>query len=154
MQVQSSELEYAYKREKDARVKERMLLIMLIKEGKMPAHAARELHRAKSWAYTWRDRYEAEGIEGLKDKPRSGRPPRISQKVQMSIRKELRSYPYGWKTREVMRLIYKRAGVVYSETHICRLLQKWGFKRKVPIKSHFSTASMEEKEDFKKRLLR
>ncbi|MEM3158603.1 MAG: helix-turn-helix domain-containing protein, partial [Nitrososphaerales archaeon] len=134
MQVQLSDLEYAYKREKDARVKERILLIMLIKEGRKPAHAARELRRAKSWAYTWRDRYEAEGIEGLRDKPRSGRPPMISQRVQMSIRKHLRSYPYGWKTREVMRLIYRRAGVVYSETHVCRLLHKWGFRRKVPIK--------------------
>ena len=154
MQVQSSELEYAYKREKDARVKERMLLIMLIKDGKMPAHAARELHRAKSWAYTWRDRYDSEGIEGLRDKPRSGRPPMISQKVQVSIRKQLKSNPYGWKTREVMRLIYKRAGVVYSETHICRLLQKWGFRRKVPLKRSINSASMKEKEDFKKRLLR
>lgn len=85
MQVQSSELEDAYKREKDARVKERILLIMLIKDGRKPAHAARELHRAKSWAYTWRDRYDAEGIEGLRDKPRSGRPPRVSEKVQMSL---------------------------------------------------------------------
>jgi transposase len=154
MQVQLSTLEDAYKNEKDARVKERMLLIMLIKEGKIAAHAARELHRAKSWAYTWRDRYEAGGIEGLRDKPRSGRPAMISQKVQMSVRKELKSNPYGWKTREVMRLIYRRAGVVYSETHICRLLQKWGFRRKVPIKRHFKTASMQEKDDFKKRLPR
>jgi transposase len=72
----------------------------------------------------------------------------------MSIRKELMSYPYGWKTREVMRLVYKRSGVIYSETHICRLLHKWGFRKKVPIKSHVSTASMQEKEEFKKRLLR
>lgn len=154
MQVQSSDLEQAYKSEKDGRVKERILLIMLLKDGKIPAHAAKELHRAKSWAYTWRDRYDAEGIEGLRDKPRSGRPPRISQKVQVSIRKQLMSYPYGWKTKEVMRLIYRKAGVIYSETHVCRLLHKWGFRRKVPIKSHFKTASMKEKEEFKKRLLR
>ncbi len=153
MQVQLTDLEYAYKREKDAKVKERILLIMLIKEGMKPAHAAKQLHMAKSWAYTWRERYEADGIEGLKDKPRSGRPPRIGQRLQVSIRKQLRSYPYGWKTREVIRLIYKRAGVIYSETHICRLLHRWGFRRKVPIKSHFGTASMEE-EDFKKRLLK
>jgi transposase len=154
MQVQSSDLEQAYKNERDGRVKERMLLIMLLKDGKIPAHAAKELHRAMSWAYTWRDRYDSEGIEGLRDKPRSGRPSMISQKVQVSIRKQLRSYPYGWKTKEVMRLIYKRAGIMYSETHICRLLQKWGFRRKVPLKRSINSASMKEKEDFKKMLLR
>ncbi len=47
MQVQVSSLEDAYKKEKDARVKERILLIMLIKDGKVPAHAAKEMHRAK-----------------------------------------------------------------------------------------------------------
>jgi transposase len=78
----------------------------------------------------------------------------MSKKVQMTIRKELMSYQYGWKTREVMRLIYKRAGVVYSETHVYRLLHRWGFRHKVPLKRHFKTASMKEKEEFKKKLLR
>lgn len=54
------------------------------------------------------------------------------------------SYPYGWKTREVMRLIYKRTGVVYSETHIYRLLHKGGFRHKVPLKRSINSASMQE----------
>jgi len=155
MQVQLASLEDAYKDEKNAKVKERMLLVMRVKiDGRIAAHAAKELHRVKSWAYKWLERYDADGIEGLRDKPRSGRPARISQKVQMRIRKELMSYRYGWKTREVMRLIYKRAGIVYSETHIYRLLHRWGFRHKVPLKVSVNSASMQEKEEFKKRLLR
>ena len=35
-------------------------------------------------------------------------------------------------------------------SHI-RILRKWGFKQKVPRKVHVNTASLEEKEAFKKR---
>ena len=81
-----TELEYAYKQEKDARVKERILLVMLVKkdDGKLPAHAAKLLNRAKSWAYRWLYKYELEGIEGLRDKHRSGRPPLIEKKVEIA----------------------------------------------------------------------
>ncbi|GIU71235.1 MAG: hypothetical protein KatS3mg003_0735 [Candidatus Nitrosocaldaceae archaeon] len=147
------DLERAYKNERDARVKERMLLIIRIKkDGILPAHAAKELHRAKSWAYKWLYRYEIEGIEGLRDKPRSGRPSLINKKIEISIKKELMSNRYGWKVREVKELIYKKANIIYSETHIYRLLHKWGFEQKVPIKKHIKTASINEKEDFKKEL--
>ncbi|GBC73879.1 hypothetical protein HRbin04_01286 [archaeon HR04] len=119
-------------------------------DGKLPAHAAKLLNRVKSWAYRWLRRYNAEGIEGLRDKPRSGRPPLIEKRVEMSIKKELISNRYGWKVNEVRELIYKKAGVMYSVMHIYRLLHKWGFTQKVPLKKHINTATIEEKEDFKK----
>lgn len=151
MQAQSISLEDAYKNEKDARVKERILLVMYVKiDRKIPAHAAKELHRVKSWAYKWLDRYGADGIEGLRDKQRTGSPPKVSAKVMMKVRKELISYPYGWKTREVMRLIYKRTGVTYSETHIYRLLHKWGFRHKVPLKRSINSDLCRRRRSLKK----
>ena len=36
-----------------------------------------ELHRSRAWAYKWLKRFEKEGLEGLKDRPRSGRPPDV-----------------------------------------------------------------------------
>ena len=41
-------------------------------------------------------------------------------------------------------------GIRYQYTHIYRLMYKWGFKQKVPRKTHVNTASKEEKEGFKK----
>ena len=38
-----------------------------------------ELHRSIAWAYKWVRRFDKEGLEGLKNKPRSGRPPDIPQ---------------------------------------------------------------------------
>ncbi|MBV9176720.1 MAG: helix-turn-helix domain-containing protein [Nitrososphaeraceae archaeon] len=34
-----------------------------------------ELHRSIVWAYKWLRRFDNEGLEGLENKPRSGRPP-------------------------------------------------------------------------------
>lgn len=152
MQVQQIDLEQAYRSETDGRVKERMLLIMLVKiDGVIAAHAAKQLHRVKSWAYKWLERYDKQGIDGLKDKHRTGSPPKISARAQMRIKKELMSNPYGWKAQEVRRLIYRRTGIMYSQTHIYRVLNRWGFRRKVPAARSIHKASKEEIEEFKKK---
>ena len=52
--------------------------------------------------------------------------------------------------RQVMDIIKKRTGIKYHEVHIYRLLHKWGFTVKVPMKRFVRTASKEEKASFKK----
>jgi len=147
-----NELEALYKREEDPRVKERLLFILRVEgDGAIPCHMAEiELHRSKPWASYWLERYSKEGVEGLKDKPRSGRPSKLSADVALAIRRELAESNQGWKTEQVAEMIAKRGGVDYHFTHIYRLLHKWGFKQKVPKKVHVNTASREEKEVFKK----
>jgi transposase len=41
---------------------------------------ARELHKSRAWAYKWYKRYNDEGLEGLRDIPRSGRPFFVDEK--------------------------------------------------------------------------
>ena len=89
-------------------------------------------------------------MNGLKDKPRSGRPPLIDNELMMKIRKELSDSNVGWDFRQVTDLIQKRTDVKYHEVHIYRLLHKWGFVQKVPQKRFVRTASKEEKKKFKK----
>ncbi len=141
-----------YKREPNSKLKERLLLIIRVEcDGMIPAHAAKELHRSKPWASYWLDRYEKEGIDGLKDKPMSGRPPEVPEEMMLKIRKELTENPSGWHAKEVMDVIYQKTGVRYHEVHVYRLLHKWGFSPKVPQKRFVNTASSEEKKAFKKR---
>jgi len=142
----------AYKKETDSDVKERILLIRRVRiDGKQASKVAEiELHRSRWWAYKWLIRFDKEGLEGLKDQPRSGRPSKISEKKMLRIKQELSENPSGWQVKQIMDIIYKKTGVRYHEVHIYRLLHKWGFSAKIPQKRFVNTASKEEKETFKK----
>jgi putative transposase len=143
----------SYKKETNFKVKERLLLVIKVEhDNVIPAYAADELHRSRPWALYWLDRFSEEGLEGLKDRPKSGRPPDIPEETIYEIKKELASNKQGWTTKQVEDLIVKKSGgrIRYHYTHIYRLMHKWGFKQKVPRKVHVNTASREEKEDFKK----
>jgi transposase len=139
-----------YRKESDPKVKERLLLILRVKgDSVIPARAAKELHRSRTWASEWLARYDGNGIKGLRDKPKTGRPPKLSEEIVLKIRKILIESKQGWTTKQVEDMIIKEE-VKFHYTHIYRLLHKWGFKLKVPRKIHINTASKEEKEQFKK----
>ncbi len=146
----------AYRLESDADVRERILLVRRVRaEGKNVTDVAKnELHRSRAWAYKWLKRYDIDSLNGLKDRPRNGRPPEVPENKLSKIRRELSENPSGWKAKEIMNIIHKKAGVRYHEVHVYRLLHKWGFKPKVPQKRFVNTASKEEKEQFKKELKR
>ena len=142
-----------YKKENDPKVKERLLLIIKVREdGQIPFRVVKEMHRSNPWASDWLKRYDREGLKGLKDRTKTGRPPEMSEETSLSIKKELSNSNQGWTTKQVEELIIKKSGIKYPHTHIYRILRKWGFKQRVPRKVHVNTASPEEKEAFKKRL--
>ena len=147
-----SRLVNQYKKENDPKVKERLLLIIKVREDKqIPFHVIKELHRSNPWAFDWLKRYDKEGLKGLKDRTKAGRPPELSKDMVYQIKKELSNSNQGWTTKQVEELIIKKSGIKYHYTHIYCILRKWGFKQKVPRKVHVNTASLEEKEAFKKR---
>jgi putative transposase len=144
--------EKVYRIEQNVKAKERILLVLnVVYQGKISAQVARDLHRSKAWACEWLKRYSKEGIEGLKDRTKSGRPPKLSKETSYQIKQELKQRNQGWTTKQVEELIIKKSGIKYHSIHIYRILRKWGFKQKVPRKVHVNTASREEKNNFKKR---
>lgn len=145
-------LNNAYKKEKDSNIKERILLVKRVKIDKQEAAsvAENELNRSRWWAYKWLHRFDKEGLDGLKDQPRTGRPPDVPKEIMVKIRQELAESNTGWDFRQVMDLIYNKTGVRYHEVHIYRLLHKWGFKPKVLQKRFVNSASTKEKKRFKK----
>src|SRR6185437_11262924 len=121
-------IEKIYRYEQDIKTKERMLLILnMVYQGKVAAQVARDLHRSKSWAFDWLKRYDKEGLEGLKDRIKTGRPPELSEDIGFSIKKELSNSNQGWTTKQVEELIIKKSGIKYHYTHIYHMLRKWGF---------------------------
>ena len=143
--------EQLYKRESDAGVKERMLLVLnVVYDKHIPAQVARGLHRSRTWASDWLKRYREEGIEGLKNRSKSGRPPDIPEETVYKIKNKLSSSKQGWTTKQVYDIIVRESGIHYHHIYIYTLLRRWGFKQKVPRKVHVNTAPKEEKEGFKK----
>ena len=82
MKYSKSELIRLYKKETNLKVKERLLLVIKVRHDSIiPAYAADELHRSRPWGLYWLKRYGEEGIEGLKDRTKSGRHPDIPSEV-------------------------------------------------------------------------
>ena len=158
MAINKTSFEKIYRNEHDAKTKQRMLLVLnVVYNNIIPAHATKDLHRSRAWASDWLKRYDKEGIDGLKDRTKSGRPTEIPEDIEYQIKKELSISKQGWTTKQVEELIIKKSGIKYHYTHIYRILRKWGFKqKKLPRKVRVDAAagSQEDKEIFKKRLPR
>jgi transposase len=69
------ELEDAARHERDARVYRRAIAILHINDGDHPETVADALGFSQQWVYRWIRRYnEKRSVDGLRDRPRSGRP--------------------------------------------------------------------------------
>ena len=59
------------------------------------------MHRSNNpWASDWLKRYDKEGIEGLKDRTKSGRPPELSEETRYQIKQEFKEINKGWTTKQ------------------------------------------------------
>jgi len=143
------ELKAAYGREKDLKVKERMKMAWGVLEGLSTYEVAERLRCPQPNVVYWKKRFLEEGLEGLKDRPRSGRPPKVAS-WKLGRVKTLIEKKQCWTATEVTRLIYEKTGVQYSLMHVTRLLHSWGLSKQRPRRKHINAASDEEVERFKK----
>ncbi len=149
--MNSQYLIQAYKNEKDVKIKDRMFLVKCVTIDKqIPSQVAKQVGRVRSWAYKWLERYEQEGIDGLKDKSRSGRPTSIPKQELIKIQQTISENKSGWSAKQVMNLMYEKSGVRYHEVHVYRLLHQWGFVPNVTTKKFVNSTTDEEKLWFKK----
>jgi len=138
-----------YKKEKDPYIRERILIVIELRRGESTRSVARRFGFSQGKVIYWKHRFEKEGLEGLRTRPRSGKPRKLSDESIAEIKEKLESSPYGWETKSVREMIYKDYGVRYSCRHIIRLLHKWDFALIRPRKKHVA-ADEKEVETFKK----
>ena len=83
-------LDSFYRKETNANIKERILLVKRVRYDKQEAASAAEteLGKTRTWAYKWLHRFDKDGL-GLKDKKRTGRPPDVTKDVMVKIRQVL-----------------------------------------------------------------
>jgi len=146
----TDEIWKAYRQEKDGDVKERLLMIIWLKEGFSSYEVGRRLNCPHSKALYWQKRFKKKGVLGLQTMSRSGRPPEIQKEKETLIRDKLEDKNF-WRTKRVSELVYNETGVIYSERHVVRLMHKWGFELITPRKEHLQAASEKEQKEFEKK---
>lgn len=132
--------------------KERLLMVQAYYRGSSLREIAETHVCSFNKVKYWKDRYEAEGINGLKTKPRSGRPKAIDRKHYQSLKQEVvtKSRSRGWETKQIRELIEKRSGILYSERHVMRIAHDWGLSLKVP-RSIYAHTDKRQRETFLKK---
>lgn len=144
-----------YKKEKDAKVKERILMIIYIFQKDALRDVAEKLHCDHKLVLYWKRRYLSEGISGLKTRPKSGKPRKISRRqeahLKKSIAKENPDMP--WTTKKVLSLIAEKTGTNYSQRQVTRILNRWNFHLSAGRPEYWKRASDKEIASFGKKNL-
>ena len=104
----------------------------------------------------WANRFEAEGLSGLADAYRPGRPRRLNEQQLHEIQEALRSNPveYGltanlWDGKLLSHFIQKRFGIQLSIRQCQRMFRQFGFRLRKP-RPLIAKADPEKQEAFKK----
>ena len=149
VEMDIDELRLSYRCEKDADVRERILMIIWLKSGISSYEIGERLFCPQSKVIYWKKRYAEHGIDGLRTVQKSGRSSSMDEVTEQKIKEELSSRDY-WRSTQVSSIVKEKGGIVYTQRHVRRLMQKWGYSLITPRKKHKNSASEEEVEKFKK----
>lgn len=140
--------------ETNGRMRIRLLALSHIKDGANNTQTAKYLKVSRRSVNDWVKRFNAEGIDGLKEKSRSGRPCLLSlkqlQKLKIFIQ-ENSVKPNGGRLNASMVLNYieNEFAVEYKLKNIYRLLHQLNFSW-ITSRSKHPKQSKGVQEDFKK----
>src|ERR1700750_3311029 len=125
-----AELRALARRERDGRVSARLLALAHALDGVSGDGAARAAGMDRQTLRDWVHRYNAEGIEGLRDRPRPGRPCALDEGQQATLKALVLRGPklerdgcVAWRARDLCALVEERFGVRYGESGMLKRLQ-------------------------------
>lgn len=100
----------------------------------------------------WKNRYKEEGLKGLKTKPKSGRPKKITPEQEQKIKRKIRKHnpKRGWRTVYIRSTILEETGVRYCKRQIIRIAQSWGLSQIKP-RQRYAYSKEEDREAFIKK---
>ena len=131
--IPAAALRRSARQEGDGRVACRLLGRAHVVDGMSRERAARQAGMDRQTLRDWVIRFNAEGVEGLRDRRRSGRPPWLDE-GQLAAFKALvlrgpdpeRDGVSTWRAKDLCRIVAQRCGVRYAENGMLRLLHDLG----------------------------
>ena len=119
--IPKEELEQLYRKEKDLRVKERLLAILHIYEGKNIYELVNILKRSKRTIIYWLGRWNRDGYKGLIPQKGGGKKPKLSSEEWDKILKEIENK--GMTIEDVRDYVKRTRNVEYSYKSMWRILR-------------------------------
>ena len=152
----AAELRRLARRERDGRVGARLLALANALDGLPREEAAGLAGMTGQTLGDWVRRYNEEGVAGLRDRPRSGRPCALDEGCQAALKALVLKGPrlgrdgcVAWRVRDLCALAERRFGVRYGESGMLRLAKRLDLSRQKARPVH-PGADPAAQEQFKK----
>ena len=134
-----AEIETAIRQDKRAEVRQRALAIRQLHLGHKPGAVAEQQMVSVPTIYNWHKLWCEQGIEGLANQPKSGRPSKATeaycQTLEEMLDKEPAAFGYRfaiWTTDRLRTHLENETGILLSESRFRALLKKKGYRYRRP----------------------
>jgi putative transposase len=108
----------------------RLCAVILAAEGGADQEIAEELGHWPAWVRRWRRRFEAEGIDGLWDRRRSGQPTKLARDREKAFIARVLAGPRPkdivavWRGKDLQRVLEEEFAARYTLMGVYRLLRR------------------------------
>lgn len=133
------QLHHLMRTDPDPRVRHRAHALLLVAQGQSVSAVARLFATAGHCVRTWRDRFLVEERDGLLDRPRRGRPPKLGEDDLDFLRQALERSPQDysllvtvWSIRELQALVQRERGIEVSVYTLHRAVHALGYRYRRP----------------------
>jgi transposase len=142
-----------------ARVAKRATVLYSLHLGYAPTVLA-EMHDIDvASIYNYYHRFKREGIAGLPDKPRSGRPPKADATYRQLLEETLATDPqelgfgFGiWTLPRLCEYMSDKTGIILSSKHLGRVMEELDYVYRRPKKDPMQLADPALRDEFEQRL--
>jgi transposase len=132
-------IERAMRQDKRAEVRQRATVIRLLHLGHKPEAVAEQQMVSVPTIYNWHKLWREQGVEGLANRPKTGRPSKATdaycQKLEELLEKEPSEVGYRfaiWTSDRLRAHLEQETGILLSESRFRALLKKRGYRYRRP----------------------
>jgi transposase len=154
--MSASGIEELLKSKEDYKIAGRLLSILPLAKGESSRKAQELLLLSHNQILIWAKRFNEQGIDGLKDKPKTGRKPKFTEEQynwlkELVLYKSPTEFSYNtetWTAPILVDLIQKKINITYSDDMIYVILKKKLGLRHLKSKGSYPEKDTEKRAQF------
>jgi transposase len=142
-------------KEPNPRVRQRLLAVRLVVMGNTVPQAAKAVGLKQRQTRNWIHRFNAEGINGLRDRPRPGQPAKLPRQKEQAFRERIekgatqKDSTRNLRVKDIQKILTEEFDAAYCLGGTYFLLHRLGFSSLVPRPYH-PQADRQAQAEFKK----